>query len=81
MKHARLALIVLIIGLLVMIAVPSIGGHAAAKPALAYIGNLRSCVFHRPTCRYLPTEKNRTQLASRTEAIDAGYRPCKKCKP
>lgn len=81
MKHARLALFVLIIGLLVVTAVLSISSHTAAKPAPAYIGNLRSYVFHRPTCRYLPSERNRTHLASRTEAIDAGYRPCRKCRP
>lgn len=81
MKHARLILLVLIVGLLVAMAALSISGHTAAKSAPAYIGNLRSYVFHRPTCSYLPAEKNRTHLSSRTEAIEAGYRPCRKCRP
>lgn len=81
MKHARLALIVLIVGLLVVMAGLSISGHTATKPAPVYIGNLRSYVFHRPTCSYLPAEKNRTSFGSRTAAIDAGYRPCGKCRP
>lgn len=82
MKYAvRLIPIVLIVGLLVAIAGLSMSGYTAVKPAPAYIGNLRSCVFHRYTCSYLPAEKNRTSFSSRTEAIDAGYRPCRKCRP
>lgn len=81
MKHVRLTLFVLIVGLLAVMVGLSISGHTETTPAPAYIGNSRSYVFHRPTCSYLPAEKNRTHLASRAEAIDAGYRPCRKCKP
>lgn len=52
-----------------------------SNSAPAYIGNLRSHVFHRQTCRYLPAAKNRTYFDTRTEAVDGGYRPCRKCKP
>lgn len=81
MKHARLALFVLIVGLLVVMVGLSISGHTATESAPAYIGNLRSYVFHRSTCSYLPAEKNRTLFDSKTKAIDAGYRPCRKCWP
>ena len=46
-----------------------------------YIGNKNSKVFHRPWCSYLPDLKNRIYFKARDEAIDAGYRPCKKCNP
>lgn len=82
MKYAvRLILIILVVGLLSAMAGLSMSGHTAVRPAPAYIGNLRSCVFHHQTCSYLPSEKNRTFFNSRKEAIDAGYRPCKKCRP
>ena len=47
----------------------------------AYIGNVNSQVFHRPDCKSLPAEQNRTYFGSRMEAVDAGYTPCGRCKP
>jgi AraC family transcriptional regulator of adaptative response / DNA-3-methyladenine glycosylase II len=38
-------------------------------------------VFHLPTCGSLPAEKNRVYFRTRQEAIDAGHRPCGRCKP
>lgn len=46
-----------------------------------YIGNVKSMVFHRPTCRNLPSEKNTATLNSREEAIAQGYQPCGNCEP
>ena len=44
-------------------------------------GNIRSKVFHASSCTYYSC-KNCIQLFhSRGEAIAAGYRPCKRCKP
>ncbi|MCL6628475.1 MAG: Ada metal-binding domain-containing protein [Armatimonadetes bacterium] len=78
MKHAvRLMLVALAVGWLVAAASYSVCGNSVP----AYIGNVRSCVFHRQTCRYLPAAKNRTYFDTRAKAIDAGYRPCRKCKP
>jgi competence protein ComEC len=58
---------------------------AAATPAedreASYIGNLRSKVFHRPSCGSLPAEKNRVIFRTRDEAIAQGYRPCRNCNP
>jgi competence protein ComEC len=47
----------------------------------AYVGNLRSKVFHAPDCTGLPAEKNRTTFDERDDALDAGYRPCGRCNP
>ena len=76
-RKVRITLVILITLLLVA---------AAAFPMLsnsapAYIGNVKSCVFHKQSCRYLPHESNRLYFDSRKEAIDAGYRPCRKCRP
>lgn len=48
---------------------------------VAYIGNLNSKKFHRPSCPNLPAEENRTFFNNRTEAVGAGYIPCGQCKP
>jgi micrococcal nuclease len=48
-----------------------------------YIGNKRAYVFHRPSCPLADKipEKNRIIFRSRTDPIQIGYVPCKKCKP
>ena len=46
-----------------------------------YIGNISTKKFHRPTCSSLPAKYNRIVLASRNEAIEKGYTPCKRCEP
>jgi len=58
----------------------------AVKPELAkyrYVASKNSKVFHKPEChwarRILP--KNLVGYKSREEAIEAGKRPCKQCKP
>ena len=58
---------------------PTASGVAAE--AGTYIGNLNSKKFHRPTCGSLPAEKNQVFFASRKEAVEQGYVPCKKCNP
>lgn len=46
------------------------------------IANKNSKVFHRPTCRSLPKEKNRVIYNSREEALAAGFdNPCDHCNP
>ncbi|WP_346430122.1 Ada metal-binding domain-containing protein [Methanocella conradii] len=48
-----------------------------------YYASSKSDVFHRPGCRYVSQIKssNLITFSSRHEALDAGYRPCKVCKP
>ncbi len=49
----------------------------------AYMGNSRVKVFHRLECKFhkKALRKNRIYFSSREEAINAGYRPCRTCKP
>jgi len=60
------------------------GNVVAPLPArYKYIGSKNSKVFHRPGC-YLAERinpQNLTVYSSREEAIKAGKRPCKRCKP
>lgn len=82
MKHAvRLMFVVLVVGWLAAMASFSTCSNLNARSVSTYIGNSRSYVFHRQTCRHLPAAKNRTYFNTRSEAVDAGYRPCRKCKP
>ena len=58
----------------------------AAKLAVAeykYVASKNSQVFHKPECRWAQRIKpeNLVGYNSRQEAIDAGKRPCKQCKP
>ena len=58
----------------------------AAKPAAAkykYVASKNSKVFHKPQCIWAKKIKpeNLTGYSSRAEAINAGKRPCKRCKP
>ena len=46
-----------------------------------YHGNIRSYVFHQSSCRYFNCKNCIKIFNSRQEAIEAGYRPCKKCHP
>jgi hypothetical protein len=48
-----------------------------------YIGNSRSYIFHHSWCRYVGqmSDSHKVYFDSRDEAIDAGYRPCKVCRP
>ncbi|MCL2519074.1 MAG: MBL fold metallo-hydrolase [Oscillospiraceae bacterium] len=46
-----------------------------------YIGNINTKKLHDPTCGSLPKENNRKYFYNFDNAIDAGYEPCKICKP
>lgn len=57
--------------------------EAKARVTVSYIGNRRSHIFHRAGCHYVRrmNEGNKVEFDNRDEAIDEGYRPCKKCRP
>ncbi len=48
-----------------------------------FVASKSSSVFHRSNCRWAQNiaERNRVTYGSRDEAIRAGKRPCKSCKP
>jgi competence protein ComEC len=49
----------------------------------AYVGSIKSDIFHYPNCRYVKKilPENMIWFASRDDAIAQGYRPCKVCNP
>ncbi len=44
-------------------------------------GNIKSHVFHAPSCRHYNCKNCVKSFDSRKEAVAAGYRPCGGCKP
>jgi micrococcal nuclease len=48
-----------------------------------YIGNMRTKVFHRPTCEWAQkiSKYNRIEFKTKTEAILQGFRACRVCNP
>lgn len=55
--------------------------HSSAPAEYAYVGNLNTKKFHKPTCASVPGEKNAIWFTSRKEAVENGYIPCGTCKP
>lgn len=51
------------------------------RKSLTYHGNVKSKKFHRPSCRYYNCGNCTATFNSRGEAIQAGYVPCKICRP
>ena len=48
---------------------------------IIYHGNRKSKVFHKPGCRYYNCKNCTVTFRSRQTALNAGYRPCRICKP
>ena len=51
--------------------------------AAGYVGNAKSKIFHYSDCNFVGkmNPANKIILNSRDEAIQSGYRSCKKCNP
>ena len=47
----------------------------------SYHGDLKSKIFHNADCQDFNCESCVEILETREDAIEIGYRPCKKCKP
>jgi methylphosphotriester-DNA--protein-cysteine methyltransferase len=54
---------------------------AQAAQNAAYHGNVQSHIFHRQGCTYYACKACTAVFATRKAALDAGFRPCKVCKP
>ena len=56
---------------------------AANVLASGYVGNINSRIFHYSDCNSVAKMKpaNKIIFNSRDEAVQNGYRPCKKCAP
>lgn len=52
-------------------------------PDVSYIGNRRTHKFHRSNCASVRqmSKGNMVEFENRSDAIDAGYVPCKRCYP
>lgn len=70
---------VLLLLIAVFMSLTIITGVVAAKSV--YHGNSKSHIFHASSCRYYDCKSCTVEFSSRGDAIDAGYRPCKVCKP
>lgn len=79
-KHIRSKKSLFIIFLIICIT-SSITTGLATEQSIAYHGNTKSKIFHKPDCRYYNCKNCTVQFMNRQEAVDAGYRPCKICKP
>jgi micrococcal nuclease len=51
------------------------------QQTVIYRGNVGSQVFHKPGCKYYDCKGCTASFKSRDEAVKAGYKPCKVCKP
>lgn len=71
--------------LLALLAILLMLGMIAGSVALGsdYIGNSNTGKFHYTDCRWVKkmSENHKVYFESREDAIDAGYVPCKVCKP
>ncbi|MCU0571984.1 MAG: thermonuclease family protein [Syntrophobacteraceae bacterium] len=58
-------------------------GQCRVKPSDHYLGNRRSYVFHRPDCPFgrQTGSGNRVRFDSRLTAFEAGFSPCRRCRP
>lgn len=79
----KLIVALLVTSLLLPIAIgilcPDIVGAASQE----YWGSAKSDKFHYPSCQWAKKihQENLIIFESRKEALDAGYVPCKVCKP
>jgi len=66
-----------LIALLIVIAIP------ISALSANYIGNRNSYKFHFAACHHVQkmNPKNKVPFSSRHEAINAGFVPCKTCRP
>ncbi|WP_434132806.1 hypothetical protein KIAC18_000327 [Sporomusa sphaeroides] len=76
---------VLLFGLTAMVGAATLDNCAdnVCPLASSYVGNARTYKFHFSGCRYVGQMNagNKVYFDSRDEAVNAGYVPCKVCRP
>lgn len=58
--------------------------ESKAEPEVTYVGNANSHKFHAPWCSSVSDMKDRNKVffyGDKQEVINAGFEPCKRCKP
>ncbi len=78
MKNMRLVKVLVVLFIAITITT-STAVEMVEGQSIVYHGNIKSKVFHKPSCRYYDCKKCTTKFNSRKEAISAGFRPCKVC--
>ena len=73
MKATRIALTIL--------AFAAAATLLSAATSVVYRGNVKSRIFHQPSCRYFTAKNCTATFETREAAGAAGYRPCKVCNP
>jgi hypothetical protein len=63
--------------------VPALPRSTASASQYSFVASNSGSVFHRPDCRWAQSISgdNRVGYKTREEAVQAGKRPCKSCKP
>lgn len=67
----------------VIVAAIALTTALATALASAYVGNANTHKFHYADCSFVSkmNPSNRVSFNTRDEAVNAGYVPCKRCKP
>lgn len=78
----RLPILLLIMTLVASFAIISVDNDQIAMAA-AYVGAITTGKFHYTSCQWANRirSENRVYFNSRQEAVNAGYIPCKVCRP
>ncbi|WP_229591617.1 Ada metal-binding domain-containing protein [Pseudodesulfovibrio sediminis] len=76
-----LALVLLAGAIMLAGSFPSRLACEAQAASSVYHGNRNSHIFHQPACRYFNCKNCTVVFSSREQALNAGFRPCKICKP
>ena len=53
----------------------------AVAAQAVYRGNVQTGIFHQQSCRYFSCNNCTAVFDSREAALQAGFRPCKVCRP
>src|SRR5438309_8618137 len=60
----------------------AVDDHDPAYDGIFFTGVRTTGIFCRPSCpARTPLPRNREYFGTAQEALDAGYRPCKRCRP
>lgn len=82
-RLANLALAALLITGTFGVIAQSYGNDAQPKTSYTYVASSAREPFHKPSCRWAQkiSDRNLQTFKTHDEAIKAGHRPCKVCKP
>lgn len=78
-RAAAAALLALLLALPLTLVFSAPPAHAAQNAV--YHGNVQSHIFHQQGCTYYACKACTAVFTTRKAALDAGFRPCKVCKP